>query len=143
MPPIVWVFVALMGLAHGHTLITGVPHGVDPSVQLKTKKTPILYHVWTAPRWRGVAGSDGFCHVRFFALKTGIKSCRLTDGEEQLLDTSWTFDRKVQKGTALTKQFWFIDPVTRETLAYRKVTFTCYVAYEPPPQTNWNQRRIR
>jgi hypothetical protein len=142
MPPIAWVFIALMGLAHGHTLVTSVPHGVDPSKRLKTAETPIYYRVWTAPRWGAVAGSDGRCKIRYFAMVTGNSPVRLNDGKEQLLDTSWTFDTSTKKNTALTKQFWFIDPITRETLAYRKVKFTCYSGYAGP-ETNWNQRRIR
>lgn len=87
---------------------------------------PREFRVWTAPRWEGAPDSEKGCNVVFFALVTGIDPVRLNAlGKEQNLGTSWTFEERVGANESLSMEFWFIDPVTGETLRYVKESFRC------------------
>ena len=144
MPPVIAVFIALSIFAHGHTMVTGrgaIWKGVDHEISLKTSKTPIRYNVWTSPRWGGVADQETkLCTIRFFATVTGGGVVRLNaDGVEQLINSSWVFDRTTRVNSKLTKHFWFLNPIGGEILSYVERDFTCFAAYDRP-QHHWEMR---
>jgi hypothetical protein len=139
MPPWLWVFFIGSAIAHGHTVVGSIK-GVDPNVEHKYSKSVREFRVWTAPRWDGVADKNKGCDVRYFALATGVTSVRLiAENQEQILDRSWTFDYRVDAGESMTAEFWFVDPISRETLAYRKVKFNCHRSGRP--NNYWEQQR--
>lgn len=140
MPPWLWVFLIGSAIAHGHTVVTSIK-GVDPNVRHKYSKSAREFRVWTAPLYEGPSDKKKGCDVTYFALVTDISPVRLVaNGQEQILDTSWTFDYRAGSGETLTKEFWFIDPITRETLAYRKVKFQCHQSQRKPASNWWEQR---
>jgi hypothetical protein len=82
--------------------------------------------------------------IRFFATVTGGEHTRLNvDGVEQSVDNSWAFDRTTKVNTRLALHFWFIDPVSKETVGYMVRDFKCASEYMPELEHHWQPRRRR
>jgi hypothetical protein len=129
MPPIAWVFIALFGISHGHTVVTSVS-GVDPSAKPHgMKPTEITYTVTTAPWLDRLEDKKGGCDFQLLARVTGRGPVRVRiNMVEQLLDESWSPRFRIKAGERATFKVEFLEPYGPDygvTITEKSTTFRC------------------
>lgn len=124
MPPIVVAFFLLFGGALAPDFVKGLdprPHGDKRGAPVET-----FYRTWTSTAPMHLTEGDT-CPVVFFAMTNSKRAVRARlDGEEQLLDTSWTKEVAVRAGRRRHFKAEFIDAESGRLLACQEVNVRCY-----------------
>ena len=127
MPPVLVAFFLLLGGLTAPDLVKGLDPRSDRSSRPKLgKPAPVEYRTWTSSPT--IDRRTGKCTFTVFALGTREKLTRLRlNGEEKLLDWSWSWEAPVPAMTHASGMYVeFIDPVTREVKATHEITETCW-----------------
>ena len=125
MPPILWVFIVLSGIAHGTTVVKAIDQK-DPKVGMKLGPTAVEYIAWTAPRYIATEDRKGGCDFKLFVRVNGRGLMRLQVHEvEQLLDDSWSFDYRIKPNERGEVDIRFVEPIGGFTVREMKVWFKC------------------
>jgi len=125
--------------------------GVDPSAHTDHgKRSSVEYYLTTSVPWMAVAAPDSYgrerCLVTLTAWATLGRRMRLVlDGEEQMLDSSWSIDRELKPtGKAAVFEAAFLDPLGGAVVAVRQVTVRCIQSIEPVrDQALYDERGLR
>jgi hypothetical protein len=130
-PPIIVAFFILIGAMTGPPVVKGIITPKDASSRSKLgKPAPQEYRTWTSRPW--LATSDErtrTCSVTYFALATRERIVRLrAGGQEQSLDSSWSFPRELKEGERRTVALEFRDPVGGQVLSCQEQSVVCYNA---------------
>ena len=131
MPPVVWVFIALFSLAHGHTVVKGdgaVWKGKDPAVHTKGLHQDHApeYIAWTEPRNGATSDQKRGCSFTLYARVNHRGDTRLQVNDvEQLLDDSWKFSMRIKEGEVARVPLRWVDPLGGFTLEERPERFRC------------------
>jgi hypothetical protein len=130
MPPIAWVFIALFGFAHGHTVATqGWPAADRVARPQGMKPTAITYTVTTAPWMDSYEDKKGGCDFQLLARVTGRGPVRARiNMVEQLLDESWSPRFRIKAGERAIFDVEFLEPIGPDygfTIIEKSTTFTC------------------
>src|SRR3990167_718094 len=129
MPPILVAFFLLLGGLTAPDLVKGLDPRPDRISHWKVgKPEPESFRTWTSRPWIAVSDPQTrTCDATFFALSTRRTPVRLVaGGEEQLLDTSWSFARSLKEGERRTVAFDFRDPEGGASLSCQEQAVTCY-----------------
>ncbi len=145
MPGILAAFFALLGLGAGSALI-GPPaiwSRPDPTAHSNLgKRGSVEFYLTSSAPWVAVATPDVYgrerCLVTLTAWATLGRRMRLVfDGEEQILDSSWSLARALEPtGKATVFEAAFLDPVGGAVVATRRATVRCIPL---PPEAVTNQ----
>jgi hypothetical protein len=138
MPPILVAFFILIGATTGPPVVKGLITPKDPTSRSKIgKPAPDEYRTWTSRPWIAVSDRETrACDATFFALSTARRPVRLiAGGAEQILDTSWSFERRLREGERRTVAFDFRNPEGGASLSCQEQTLTCYPANGIAAQT--------
>jgi hypothetical protein len=137
MGPVIVALVSLLGLAALSPLadpMAPVWAGVDPTASMSGELSPAPI-VRVGP---GFEKRGGSCSVRLVIVVPRGELRRLqVDGEEQLLDWSWSFPALVKENEERTWEVAVIHPVTREERRHSPY-FLCQ--FLPPPELPYFQR---
>lgn len=126
MPPVLIAFFILLGAGAGAPAAKALVTPKDPLARPKLcRPAAVEYRTWTSsPRWEAKRKE---CVFTVFALATRERLVRLrVNGDEQLLDWSWSWEAPLPVGFQGTTVVEFVDPVGGAVLARHEVTETCW-----------------
>ena len=123
MPPAIWAFTILVGFALGYDLPGALVHGRNPNNHLQTSVEDEKFFLQVAQASRQ---TETGCKGTVTAVSTRRTPVRLQiDGKEQLLDTSWSHDWKIEMDERLSQEYAFLDPLTGQRIACRTAYGSC------------------
>jgi len=135
MPGVLVAFWILIGLGGGLTLSDSQsPIWAGPDSQSKSnlgKPCKPTYYATSAPAWNAFAkpdrGGQLTCKVVYFAHSTcGIPTRIRIGGEEQTLDTSWTYEQTIAEDFQHGVRFTWLSPVTGKILHDQWIHVNCW-----------------
>lgn len=154
MPGPLLAFFILIGFGGAGALL-GPPriwNGVDPTAHSDLgRRDSVEYHLASSVPWVAVAAPDSYgrerCLVTLTAWATLGRRMRLVlDGEEQVLDSSWSLDRELEPtGKVTVFEAAFLNPIGGAVVAVRQTTVRCVQDKTTPvrDQVLYDERGLR